>query len=185
MMSSSFTASSAAGLASTLGRSKRAVRRCISRFLADEDGVALVEFAITLPMMMLVFAVIIEGSRMMLSYESAINGVRDATRYLARITAPDICTTGGSVAGEATKLKTLIVQASSGASIFVSDVTIGTVTPTYRCVSGTYRGGSVPVAQVTAQLTITFPFAGIFTFVGGSRPTIATTVTDQARVFGS
>lgn len=181
MMSSSFTGNSIAGLA----RARRALKVRVGRFVADEAGVALVEFAVALPMMMLLFAVIIEGSRMMLSYESAINGVRDATRYLARITAPDICATGGSVAGTATKLKTLIVQANSGASIFAPNVTIGTVTPTYRCVSGTYRGGSVPVAQVTAQLTIAFPFAGIFTFVGGSRPTIVTTVIDQARVFGS
>ena len=161
------------------------VNRAVLRFLRAEDGVALVEFAVVLPMMLLVFAVIVEGSRLMLSYESAINGVRDATRYLARIAPRDICVTGASVASYSTTLQTLVTQGVSGNSVFPSHVTIGSVTPSYRCVAGTYRGGDVPVAQVTAVITVTFPFAGVFTLVGGSMPPLTTTITDQARVFGS
>ena len=162
-----------------------AVKRAALRFLRAEDGVALVEFALVLPMMMLIFAVIIEGSRMMLSYESAINGVRDATRYLARTAPRNVCTSGASVAGYSTYLQTLVRQGVTGNSVFPSNVTIGAVTPSYRCVAGTYRGGAVPVAQVTAVITVTFPFSGIFTLVGGALPTLTTTVTDQARVYGS
>ena len=161
------------------------VKRAARRFLRAEDGVALVEFAVTLPMMLLVFAVIIEGSRMMLSYESAINGVRDATRYLARTAPKDLCVTNAPVTSYATYLRTLVIQGVSSNSVFPSNVTIGAVTPSYRCVTGTYRGGNVPVAQVTAVITVTFPFSGIFTLVGGARPTLTTRVTDQARVFGS
>ena len=174
MMSFSF-------IAKPFGPAKRAGLR----FLRAEDGVALVEFALVLPMMMLVFAVIIEGSRMMLSYESAINGVRDATRYLARTAPRDLCVSGASVSGYSGILQTLVIQGVSGNSVFPSHVTIDSVTPSYRCVAGTYRGGDVPVAQVTAVITVTFPFAGLFTLVGGSRPTLTTSVTDQARVFGS
>ena len=174
MMSSSF-------IAKPIGAVKRAARR----FLRAEDGVALVEFALVLPMMMLIFAVIIEGSRMMLSYESAINGVRDATRYLARTAPRNVCTSGASVAGYSTYLQTLVRQGVTSNSVFPSAVTIGAVTPSYRCVTGTYRGGAVPVAQVTAVITVTFPFSGIFTLVGGTLPTLTTTVTDQARVYGS
>ena len=91
MMSSSFTAKAA-------------------RFARDESGVALVEFAVVLPMMLVVFAVIIEGSRLMMSYESAISGVRDATRYLARITDAGACAVGSTVTvtGQAATLKSLI-----------------------------------------------------------------------------
>lgn len=173
MMSSSFIAS----VAVTKG--------VIRRFLRAEDGVALVEFAVVLPMMLLVFAVIIEGSRIMLSYESAINGVRDATRFLARTMASDVCTTGGSVLGYSTQLLTLVIQGDTANSVFPPLVTVNSVTPSYRCVAGTYRGGSVPVAQVTAAITVTFPFSGLFTLVGGGLPQLTTTVTDQARVFGS
>lgn len=157
----------------------------LRRFWRDEAGVALVEFAFVLPMMLLVFAVIIEGSRMMLSYQSAINGVRDATRYLARVVGPDACTTLPSVAGYSATLRTLVVQGSTANSVFPPAVTIGTVTPSYRCVTGSYRGGTVPVAQVTAVITVTFPFEGLFRLAGGSRPSLTTSVTDQARVFGS
>lgn len=157
----------------------------LRRFGRDESGVALVEFAVVLPMMLLVFAVIIEGSRMMLSYQSAINGVRDATRYLARVVDADACTKLPSVSGYAAKLKTLVVQGTTAKSVFPSSVTVGTVTPSYRCVTGSYRGGAVPVAQVTAVLTVNFPFEGLFRLAGGSRPTLTTSVTDQARVFGS
>lgn len=156
-----------------------------ARFVRDQSGVVLVEFAVVLPMMLVVFAVIIEGSRLMMSYESAITGVRDATRYLARITDAGVCTSGGTVTGRAATLKTLIQNGQTGGTIFAPNVTIGTVTPSYRCVTGTYRNGPVPVAQVTAQVTIIFPFGNIFSLVGGSLPTLTTTVTDQARIYGS
>ena len=175
MMSSSFTAK----------RCVAAGRGAVARFLRAEDGVALLEFAVVLPMMLLVFAVIIEGSRMMLSYESAIAGVRDATRYLARIAPKDICTTGAPLTTTPGYLQTLVRQGVTGRSVFPPSVTVGAVTPTYRCVAGTYRGGNVPVAQVSAVITVTFPFADVFTLFGGSRPDLTTTVTDQARVFGS
>ena len=167
-------------------RTAAVLRAAVARFLRNEDGVALIEFAVVLPMMLLVFAVIIEGSRMMLSYESAINGVRDATRYLARTAPSDLCTTHASVASYSTQLKSLVTQGVSAKSVFPPNVTIGAVTPSYTCsIVTTYRGGAVPVAQVTAVITVTFPFSGLFTLVGGSLPTLTTSVTDQARVYGS
>lgn len=162
-----------------------AARRRVAGFLRDDRGVALLEFAIVLPMMLLVFAVIIEGSRMMLSYGSAINGVRDAARFLARTAPANLCTSGASVAGYSTQLQTLVRQGVTAYSVFPSAVTVGAVTPSYRCVAGTYRGGPVPVAQVTAVITVTFPFAGLFTLVGANRPVLVTSITDQSRVFGS
>ena len=145
----------------------------------------MVEFAIVLPMMLLVFAVIVEGSRLMLSFQSAISGVKDATRYLARVVPSDICTTGGTVGGYSAQLLTIVSQSTSGASVFPSAVTVNSVTPSLACVTGTYRVNPAPVAQVTANVTITFPFAGIFTLVGGSLGQITTDVTDSSRVFGT
>ena len=163
----------------------RGLRAALQRFGRDEAGVALIEFAVVLPMMLLFFAIIIEGSRMMLSYQSAISGVRDATRYLARTAPADLCTSGASLSGYAAQLRQLVVQGYSSNSVFPNSVTVGLVTPSYRCVAGTFRGGPVPVAQVSAVITITFPFDGLFTLVGATRPTISTTVADQARIFGS
>ena len=66
--------------------------KCIaSGFRQSEAGATAVEFAILLPVMMVVFAAIVEGSRIYWNYQSAVSGVRDASRYLARITNADIC----------------------------------------------------------------------------------------------
>lgn len=160
------------------------VRR-LRRFLGAEEGAALVEFAIALPTMLLLFAVIIEGSRMMLSYQSAIAGVRDAVRYMSRVVPADICARGTSVAGYSTQLLSMVRDSRAGTSVFPDAVTVTAVTPSYACVSGSYRAGTVAVMSVTAELTMSFPFAGVFDLVGATRPDLTTTVTDRARVIGS
>jgi Flp pilus assembly protein TadG len=68
------------------------IKRRVSDFIHDdEDGVALVEFAIFLPLFLLSFFVIVEFSRTFFSYQGAIAGVRDATRYLARVSDGSVC----------------------------------------------------------------------------------------------
>lgn len=155
------------------------------RLARSEEGAALVEFAIVLPMMLLVFAVIIEGSRLMLSYQATISGVRDATRYLSRVVPTDICATGGSVSGHNATLLTIVSSSTSGGSILPSVVTVNSVASSLVCVSGTYRVSPAPVAAVTANITISFPFSGLFTLSGGNLSLINTTVTDRSRIFGT
>lgn len=155
-----------------------------SGFAKDERAAALVEFAIMLPMMLLVFAVIIEGSRLMISFQGAITGVRDATRYLSRVVPTDICVVGGTVTGHSGKLQTIVSQSISGNSVFPTSVMVNSVTPSFSCIVGTYRLSPAPVAQVTANVTITFPFAGIFGLNGSTLMQITTNVTDSSRIFG-
>lgn len=157
----------------------------LRRLSRDEDGVALVEFALVLPMMLIVFAVIIEGSRMMLSFQSAVSGVRDATRYLARVVPSDYCSAGGSVVGYTAQMRTIVAQSVSGQSVFPSSVTVNSVTPTVSCISGTYRISPAPVTQVTANVTINLPFAAVFALIGATQAAVTTNVTSKARVFGS
>lgn len=158
--------------------------RPIRRFLRDSDGAALVEFALVLPMMLLVFAVIVEGSRMLISYQSAIGSVRDATRYLARIVPTDICITGGSISAYDSQVGAIAGQNLGGVSL-PGSVTVQSVTSSLACISGGYRVDPAPVATVSATIAIAMPFSGIFTLNGGTLSTITTTVTDSARVFGS
>lgn len=155
------------------------------RFLRDEEGTALVEFAVVLPMMILVFAVIVEGARLMLSYQAAISGVRDATRYLSRVLPADICTSGGSASAYTAQLATIVRNSTSGRAVFPSAVTVSSVTPSVGCVSGTYRTSPAGVATVTAAITVNYPFSGVFSFAGGSVASVTTTITDSARIFGS
>jgi Flp pilus assembly pilin Flp len=157
----------------------------LRRFAGDESGAQLVEFAIVLPMMLLVFAVIVEGGRMMWSYQTVVAGVRDATRFLARVAPRDICDMGADVSGYADVLGDIIRDAHAGNSILPSGVTVTGVLPSLDCNDGDFRSDVAPIVTVRAEVEVTFPFAGLFTLVGGSRPTLETSVTDQGRVYGS
>ncbi|MFN0114973.1 MAG: TadE/TadG family type IV pilus assembly protein [Paracoccaceae bacterium] len=160
-------------------------RTRITRFLRDEDGTALVEFAIVLPMMILLFAVIVEGSRLLIGYNSVITGVRDAARYLSRVLPRDICATGGSAAAWTSTVTTIVTRNVSGGSVLPSSVAVVSVTPGIACTPGSYRGGTVGVATVTASFTVTYPFSGAFSLGGTAVPNEAATVTDRARIIGS
>ena len=144
----------------------------------------LVEFALVFPVMLLFFAVIVESSRLMWSYQMAIEGVRDAGRYLARIAPVDICQTGGSVAGYTTSLRDIVEDDIGGDGLFPPLVTVNSVTPSVACVPGSYRTDPAPVATVSASLTITFPLGSIFGLFGSALTSVTTTVTDSARIYG-
>lgn len=160
-------------------------KACLAKWARSDDGAALVEFTLMLPIMILLFAVIIEGGRMFWSYQAAVSGVRDAARYLARVAPGDICSAGGSVAGYTSDLETIVRTGASGYSIFPTGLTITAVTPSLSCTTGSYRVSPAPVVEVTANLTITFPFANVFAFNGTARPTINTVISDQSKVFGT
>ncbi|MCE5972026.1 pilus assembly protein [Sinirhodobacter sp. WL0062] len=158
----------------------------IERFRRGEAGAILVEFAIVLPMMLLVFAIIIEGGRLMWSYQKAAAGVRDATRYLARVAPYNVCEqTTPTVASYTTKLTDIVELAEDGAVLFPSSITINSVTPSVNCPGGTFHGAAVAIVTVTASISITYPFSGIFTLFGNAPPTNTTTISDQSRVYGS
>ena len=157
----------------------------IKRFINDCDGVVLVEFAILLPMLLLVFAVMIEGSRLMWSYQSTISAVRDATRYLARVAPVDICSSGGNIAGYTADLTEIITKNIDGATIFPTGINVDSVVPVLTCTTGTFRVNPAPVVKVTANITVTFIFGSVFSFAGGSLASVTTTISDQSKVYGT
>lgn len=154
-------------------------------FLRDDDGAALVEFGLLLPTLLLFFALTVEGSRTFWSYQAAIAGVRDASRWLGRSAPADICTTGGSLAGMEPRLTAIVRTSMDGEAIFPASITVDSVVPALTCVAGDYRLAQVPVARVTATLTITYPFAGAFALFGQELSGVTTTISDSARVFGT
>jgi TadE-like protein len=162
-----------------------AVYATLRRFVRDDSGAQLLEFAIVLPLMLLIFGVIVEGGRLMWSHQEVISGVRDATRYLARIAPRDICSAGGSVDSYTDMLTEIVRRASDGGTVLPSGVSVTAVTPALTCPTGTFRSDEAPIVTVRADVEITFPFAGLFEIAGGTRPTLDTSVTDQSRVYGS
>lgn len=154
------------------------------RFARSEDGAAVVEFAICLPVMILFFGLIIECGRLYWGYQSAVSGVRDATRYLARTAPIEICQTGGSLGSRGTALKTMIENDRSGSSVFPSQVSVNSVTVTHNCVAGSFRTSPAPVATVAAQVTIQFPLGFLLDMFQMPITSLTTTVTDSSRIYG-
>lgn len=161
------------------------IRAFLNRFRKDDDGAALVEFALLLPSLLLFLALTVEGGRTFWSYQTTVSGVRDAARYLSRVAPANICATGGSVAAWDAKLLQIVRDSHDGKSLFPSDVSIHSVSGALACPAGSYRGGSAGVATVTAQLDIDYPFAGLFTLVGMTLDPVRTSISDAARVLGT
>lgn len=152
------------------------------RFFAAEPGAALVEFAVLLPLTLVVFALIVEGGRIFWSYQNVITGVRDTARHLSRVAPSDLC-----AAVPSKSINSYAAFATAKLEALSTDkIDVGLDQLQRECVAGDYRVSPAPVAVVTAKLTITeLPFAPLFQLVGASSATrIETTVTDRSRVFG-
>jgi Flp pilus assembly protein TadG len=167
----------------------------LHRFRRTEDGSALVEFAISLPLILVVSFGTIDSMRLFWSYQAAVAGVRDAARYVARMAPDNICSTGASLADHLSARSvnpttiidsTLFANAAGSRAVYTGGVTITNVTTAVTCVSTLgLRQAVVPVVRVSADMRITMPFSGILVLVGGNGfGTITTRIIEDARVFG-
>ena len=158
----------------------------IRRFATEASGAALVEFALVLPFLLIVSFVSIDGMRLMWAYQAATAGAHEAARYLARVAPPDLCDTGGSLAGYETTLRTLVGTDPQGRSVFSRDATVTAVRASLTCVTdASLRQARVPVATVSADLRLNLPLHGILQRIAGDDAgTLTTRIEEQARVFG-
>lgn len=161
-------------------------------FARSTSGATAVEFAILLPVMLVTFAAIVEASRIYWNYQAAVSGVRDASRYLARITDNDVCggaaSTGTTITGGVGTATAIINRniGSGGANLFPVAVSLAGGTPvaaTFDCINVT-GVGVVPVAVVDATVQVQLPFGTLFSFFGTPNGQMISTITDQSRVFG-
>lgn len=166
--------------------------RISHRFRIGERGATAVEFAILMPVMMVCFGAITEGSRIYWNYQSAVSGVRDAARYLARITPADIC--GATVdtnhlplpGGNAEATAIINRNVGTGATnLFPLAVAVTNVTATYACPDLNLRTDPTPVARVRATVQIQLPFGTVFEIFGQRATTVVNSViTDHSRIYG-
>lgn len=164
----------------------RPAKARLQRFYQDESGVAIVEFAVLLPLTLMFFAVTIEAARMMHAYQAVSAGVRDASRFLARVAPLDLCAGGGSVSGFNGELKNIVDQSLAGDDLLPDQIVVTSVTATVNCVAGDYRISPMPFVDVTAQLQMDFPFSSVFVLIGAEdMSTLTTSITDRHRVFGT
>lgn len=160
------------------------IRSTLLRFKTREDGAVIVEFALTLPIMLITFALIAEGGRLFWAYQDVITGVRDTSRYISRIAPSDMCSPSPSAAiGDYQGLATTQL-----ANLSTPGMTVAIDSLALECVgtAGEYRVSPTPIAVLSASLTIeNLPFAPLFQLIGATSLTqIETTVIDRSRVFG-
>ncbi|NHX27636.1 pilus assembly protein, partial [Escherichia coli] len=96
----------------------------------------------------------------------------------------DICTTGGNLSGYTTQVTNIVINNQAGLGVMPSTVVVNSVTPSLTCYTGTYRNGPVPVATVSANITIQYPMGFIFDWFGDAVGQATTVVADDARIFG-
>ena len=158
----------------------------LHRLATDRSGAAMVELALSLPLMLLVCFISLDSLRLMWTFQAATAGVHEATRYLARVAPGDICTAGGTLAGHEPTLVTLVGGASGGGSVFNAEVQLLSLATRLDCVTDAgLRQAEVPVATVTVDLRLPLPLHGLLSRIGGDGAgTITARIEEQARIFG-
>ena len=130
------------------------------RFAACRSGVAMLEFAIAIPILFILFAGGWEIARGLWLYEALNKGVRDASRYLARVDDP---TTAGSLEmAERLVLTGDIVGQNQPPRFNYNKLTVTVDTKTYNNAAGVYRGpdganADIQVVRVTAAMEFEAP----------------------------
>lgn len=166
----------------------RRIAQKLRCFVADRSGTALVEFAIALPLLLLVIGTIIEGSRIATIHQATAAGVRDATRLIARVAPGNFCTDSSvTVPDFSTEASDIVIERSGnpGDRVIPSGVNVVSVDTVLGCADVDYSADSVPMVIVAATIEISFPFGGAFAFFGGERlAPLTTVISDQSRVFG-
>lgn len=161
-----------------------AIPLLLRRLHRSDRGASLVEFAILLPMFILLFGAIVEGGRLAWSYQSVADGVRDAARYFGRVAPPGYCVSGGAAPTQA-DLERIVRESSDGVALFPAGRLVTVSSVTAACVPGTWDGAAMPVVQVTATVTIEFPLGGLLAAFGGAGlSSVTATISDKTRVFG-
>jgi Flp pilus assembly protein TadG len=150
----------------------------------DDEGSALIEGAIILPVLFILVFGVFEFSWLICQQHLISTGIRDAARYIARSANPNDAT----IKKDAKYLAT--TGAIDGNTPRVSGWTADDVEISYTFITNatndngltSFRGGAV-IESVTVSTTFTVPSLGFFGILSLSPPTLK--VSHQERVIGS
>jgi Flp pilus assembly protein TadG len=159
------------------------------RLRRDEDGSALVEGAILLPILVVLFVGIFEFSWFFYQQHLITLGVRDAARYLARMSDPCEPTAPLWAAAEARARNLAATGSIDGGAARVNGWTAAMVTAKCRPIANvidldglpSYRGGPA-VFVVTVSTRFRDPTLGFFGLLGLDAPQIS--ASHSERVIG-
>jgi Flp pilus assembly protein TadG len=150
----------------------------------DEDGSALVEATIVMPMLIALFLGVFEFSWYFYNQQLVVSGLRDAARYMTRIELTDgnrdPCVqkdqNGVLYAAEAANIATT-AETDAGGSARVSGW--GAADVTISCLSsaaldgGRYADGSTSMTIIDVTTRFTDPSLGLFSVLGLKAPLLS------------
>jgi Flp pilus assembly protein TadG len=162
--------------------SKRALQRLARRLDAgasDASGAAAAEFALILPLILVMIVAFFEAGRMFWVYNIASSSARDAARYAARL---DIdCDSGALATSDEDAVKNLAVtgQVADGGDPLIKDWSVDDVDVSVVCQSnssfeGLYEGMTdIPTVTVTANAPFQALWASLLPGLGLSQVTVS------------
>jgi Flp pilus assembly protein TadG len=165
-------------------------RRNVLEFESDEDGVALLELTIVLPVVMALGFCAIEFGNLIYKDHLLWNGVRDGARYYAGLTYDPTDTTQTST-NETNAKNIAVTGVTSGGTARVTGWTTDDVTIDYATVANgptscgstqCYRGPD-PITMVTVSTTYSYSSLGFMDFLGMG--TVNLTASHQERIIGN
>jgi hypothetical protein len=167
------------------------IQRTQRTLLRDNEGSALVESAVLVPLLCALLFGVYEFSWFFYQQHIAAIGVRDAARYLARVSNPcderstmwpielaharNLATTG-SIRGDAARIKGWVA-----AMVVLRCTAINN--PATSTGLRAYRGGGDVIYVITASTSFADPSLGFFAFLRLSPPVVS--VSHSERVIGS
>ncbi len=158
-------------------------------FSRDDNGSALVEAAIVIPVLLTVFLGVFEFSALFWEQQLISSGVRDAARYLSRCLGvserSDCLNVSETAVEEAAKNLAVYGSISGGTVTRVPDWAVDEVKISFATIDnagGTYRGPPT-IRTVTVSTTYTHPSLGFLGYLG--LPNLSFSVSHQERVAGS
>jgi hypothetical protein len=162
---------------------ERAIAKILSLW-RDEDGSALVEATIVMPLLIGLFLGVFEFSWFFYNQQLVVSGLRDAARYMTRIELTDgnrdPCAQkdpyGALYTDDAANIATT-AQASAGGQARVSgwspaDVTISCV-PSAALENGDYADGAASLTIIDVATRFADPSLGLFSSLGLKAPMLS------------
>jgi Flp pilus assembly protein TadG len=160
-------------------------RELIRRYSRSEDGTAAVEFAMCLPLLLVLLFFGIETSRLLIDFQAVSKSLRDSARYLSQvgINCPGTTASTGQLStyidnpAHETIARNLALTGTPDTPVNSSDYLLpywtgsGNLTMTVSCVTNSTYQGIYDGAPLIPQLTVAA--AVPFTFIWGT--TFATT----------
>ena len=159
----------------------------IAKLVRDQTGAALAEAVVTVPVLLVLFLGVYEFSWVFYQQQLIEIGIRDAARYLSRISIGNPCSQTSFVANAQNLATTGSIDASTPSRVCTGSTCWGAGQVTISCAQSSDPGsyllpdGSYSTGPYIITVTTSFPdpSLGFFSFLGLTPPNISFTHSER------